>query len=564
MNGARQCTAVAALVASLAVGMSRPSAQTSPSLTFTDVTKQAGIGFTHENGAFGQKYLPETMGSGVVAFDYNTDGYQDLYFVNGRHWPGRPDSGALPAFYKNNGNGTFTDVTKEAGLAVSMYGMGGAAADFDNDGQIDLFVTALEGNRLFRNTGGGSFEDVTAKAGVGRSDFSTGAAWVDYDNDGFVDLFVINYVQWSLEGDLRCSLDGKTKSYCTPEAYKGVSPRLYRNNGNGTFEDVTERAGLHDPESKALGIALIDADQDGWIDLFVANDTQPNRLYRNSGRGTFTDEGVPAGVAFSEVGTARAGMGTDAADWAGTGRPGLLIGNFSHEMLALYRNEGDGLFIDEAPGSSLGRDALLTLTFAAFFVDADNDGRLDIFTANGHVADDIQRVQPKLTHAQPAHLFLSRGGTRFEDIAPSVPALARPVVGRGAVHLDFDNDGDQDLVITANGGPARLLRNDGGSRNAALRVRLVGTTSNRAGIGTTVVATLQDGTQRMGMVKTGSSYLSQSELPLTFGLGRASGVRALEVRWPSGAVERIGAQTAGQTIVIEEGRGVVKTMPFAR
>jgi len=543
--------------------LAHPLAQ-APAVTFTDVTREAGIRFTHENGAFGQKYLPETMGAGVVVFDYNTDGYQDLFFVNSRHWPGRPDSRALPAFYKNNGNGTFADLTRQVGLAVSMYGMGGAAADFDNDGQVDLFVTALEGNRLFRNTGRGTFEDVTAKAGVGRSQFSTGAAWVDYDKDGLLDLFVVNYVQWTLEGDLRCSLDGKTKSYCTPEAYKGVTPWLYRNRGGGTFEDVTERAGLHDPESKALGIALIDADQDGWIDLFVANDTQPNRLYRNSGRGTFTDEAVPAGVAFSEVGTPRAGMGTDAADWAGTGRPGLLIGNFSNEMIALYRNEGDLLFVDEAPMSAIGRQSLLTLTFATFFLDVDNDGRLDIFAANGHVADDIARAQPKITHAQPAHLFHARGNGRFDDIAPSIPALAAPVVARGAAHLDVDNDGDQDLVVTENGGPARLLRNDGGSRHKALRVRLAGTRSNRSAIGATVIAAVAGGQRRVGMVKTGSSYLSQSELPLTFGLGQASKVEGLEVRWPSGHVERLGPQAAGQTIVIEEGRGVVKTMPFAR
>lgn len=558
----RIAAALAALLAG--VSLARPAAQAPAPLTFTDVTARTGIRFTHESGAFGQKYLPETMGAGVVVFDYNTDGYQDLFFINSKSWPGRPDSRALPAFYKNNGNGTFSDLTREVGLAVPMYGMGGAAGDFDNDGQVDLFITAIEGNRLFRNTGRGTFDDVTAKAGVGRSTFSTGAAWVDYDKDGRLDLFVINYVQWTLEGDLRCSLDGKTKSYCTPEAYKGASPWLYRNRGDGTFEDVTERAGLTDPDSKALGIALIDFDQDGWVDLFVANDTQPNRLYRNTGKGTFTDEAVPVGVAYSEVGTPRAGMGTDAADWKGTGRPGLLVGNFSNEMIALYSNEGESLFIDEAPASTLGRASLLTLTFAAFFVDVDNDGRLDIFAANGHVADDIGRAQPKITHAQPAHLFRSLGGTRFEDLAPGIPALAQPVVARGAAHLDFDNDGDQDLVVTTNAGPARLLRNDGGNRQRALRVRLAGTRANRSAIGATVVATLADGTKRSGMVKSGSSYLSQSELPITFGLGGASKVEGLEVRWPSGLVERLGAQTAGQTIVIEEGRGVVKTMPFGR
>ncbi len=554
------------MAAAVSMGMmAHPFAQGgSQRVTFTDVTERAGIRFTHTNGAFGEKYLPETMGSGVVAFDYNTDGYQDLFFVNSRHWPGRPDSKALPAFYKNNGNGTFTDITTQVGLDVSMYGMGAAAGDFDNDGQIDLFVTAIEGNRLFRNTGTGTFVDVTARAGVGESTFSTGAAWVDYDHDGRLDLFVVNYVQWTLETDRRCSLDGKNKSYCTPEAYKGAAPRLYRNKGDGTFENVTRAAGLDDSDNKALGIALIDYDQDGRIDLFVANDTQPNRLFRNSGSGTFIDEGIPAGVAFNEVGVARAGMGTDAADWNGSGRPGLLIGNFSNEMIALYANEGNGLFVDEALTSTIGRDSLLTLTFACFFVDVDNDGRLDIFAANGHVADDIARAQPRVTHAQPAHLFRALGRNRFEDLAPAIPALARPVVARGAAYLDMDNDGDLDLVVTTNGGPARLLRNDGGNKGHALRVRLAGIASNRSGIGATVTATLSGGVRRSAMVKSGSSYLSQSELPVTFGLAQASRVEGLEVRWPSGRVETIGATEAGQTVVIEEGRGIVKRMAFQR
>lgn len=559
---------VLSVVASLAtlVVMARPAAQgqgASSGLTFTDVTTRAGIRFTHTSGAFGQKYLPETMGAGVVVFDYNTDGYQDVFFVNGRQWPGRPGAATRPAFYKNNGNGTFTDITKEVGLDVSMYGMGGAAGDFDNDGQVDLFVTALEGNRLFRNTGTGTFEDVTTKAGVGRSDFATSAAWVDFDKDGRLDLFVVNYVAWTLEGDIRCSLDGRTKSYCTPEAYKGVSPRLYRNRGNGVFDDVTQAAGLLDTGNKALGVALIDFDQDGWVDLFVANDTQPNRLYRNRGDGTFEDDAVPAGVAFNEVGVPRAGMGVDAGDWTGSGRPGLVIGNFSNEMIALYANEGNALFVDEAPTSAVGRNSLPTLTFACFFVDVDSDGRLDIFAANGHVADDIARAQPRVTHAQPAHLFRSLGGTRFEDLAPRIPALATPVVARGAAYLDLDNDGDLDLLVTTNNGPARLLRNDGGNRAQALRVRLAGVRSNRSGIGAVVTATV-GGARRTAMVKSGSSYLSQSELPITFGLGQASKVEGLEVRWPSGLVETLGPVDAGQTVVIEEGRGIVKRMAFAR
>jgi enediyne biosynthesis protein E4 len=531
-------------------------------LAFTDTTAASGVTFRHTSGAFGMKYLPETMGSGVVVLDVDGDGAQDLFFVNGKAWPGRPPVRSLPALYRNAGGGRFVDITRAAGLAVQTYGMGAAAADYDNDGHVDLFVTALGGNRLYRNTGRGSFVDVTQQAGVGRSGFSTSAAWLDYDKDGRLDLFVTNYVQWQVEKDLHCTLDGKTKSYCTPESYKGDTPFLFRNLGNGTFEDVTRKAGVHDPASKGLGIGLIDFNGDGWLDIFVANDTQPNRLYRNTGKGTFVDEGVTAGVAFNEAGVARAGMGVDAADFDGSGRPGLLIGNFSNEMLSLYRNEGNGLFIDDAPTSSLGRESLLTLTFACFFFDADNDGRLDIFAANGHVADDINRVQPKVTHAQPAHLFRNLGKVRFEDVARGIPALAQPVVARGAAHLDIDNDGDQDLVITANNGAARVLRNDStGSR--ALRLSLVGTKSNRSAVGAVVRVTAA-GTTQAAMVKTGSSYLSQSELPLTFGLGQASKVEQVEVRWPSGQVDRLGPQDAGQTLVVTEGAGVTRRVPFVR
>jgi hypothetical protein len=553
--------AAASLVSS--VGAQAPKASTpGAAIAFTDVTAQAGITFRHNSGAFGKKYLPETMGAGVVVLDVDNDERQDLFFVNGRPWPGRPAARSLPALYRNVGGGRFTDVTRTAGLAFETYGMGAAAADYDNDGFIDLFVTGLGGNRLFRNTGKGAFQDVTQRAGVGRAGFSASAAWLDYDKDGRLDLIVTNYVQWQLEKDIHCTLDGKTKSYCTPESYKGETPFLFHNLGNGTFEDATKKAGLDDPKSKGLGVGLLDYNDDGWLDVFVANDTQPNRLYRNTGKGTFVDEAVAAGVAFNDAGVARAGMGVDAADFDGSGRPGLLIGNFSNEMLSLYRNEGNGLFIDDAPSSSLGRESLLSLTFACFFFDADNDGLLDIFAANGHVADDISRVQPKVTYAQPAHLYRNSGRARYSNVASTSPALSKPVVARGAAHVDIDNDGDQDLVVTVNNGPARLLRNDGrGGR--ALRLSLVGVKSNRSAIGAKVRVT-SAGTTRMAMVKTGSSYLSQSELPLTFGLGTASKVEQVEIRWPSGQVDRLGPQDAGQTLVVIEGKGVTKRIPFGR
>jgi enediyne biosynthesis protein E4 len=532
--------------------------------TFTDVTQKAGIHFRHDSGAFGKKYLPETMGAGGAFFDADGDGAQDLLFVNSTSWPGRPAKKSLPALYRNNRDGTFTDVTASSNLGVQTYGMGVAAGDFDNDGKTDVYITSLGRNRLFRNLGGLRFADVTDAAGVGNEGFSTSAVWFDYDRDGRLDLFVAHYVDWALEKDLYCTLDGKTKSYCTPESYKGQSPALFRNLGNGRFEDTTKKAGVFDPAAKALGIALLDHNGDGWLDLFVANDTQPNRLYENKQNGTFTDIGVAAGVAFNEAGVARAGMGVDAADYDGSGRPSLIIGNFSNEMMALYQNEGKGLFIDEAPTSTIGKTSLLTLTFACFFFDYDLDGRLDVFAANGHVADDINRVQPRVTYAQAPHLFHNLGNRRFEVVtASSGAALLQPVVARGAAYGDYDGDGDPDLFVTSNNGPARLLRNDGGERSSRLRARFVGTKSNRDAIGTLARVTTASATSPWQMVKTGSSYLSQSELPLTFGLGAADKVTKIEVKWPDGRSETLPGAEANVALTIEEGKGIVAKTPLA-
>jgi len=536
------------------------------SITFRDITQQAGIHFVHNNGAFGKKYLPETMGPGVAFIDYDNDGWQDIYIVNGTDWPGHPSKHSTPKLYHNNHDGTFTDVTRKAGLDVEMFGMGVAVGDYDNDGYDDLFVTAMGQSHLFHNNGNGTFTDVTQKAGLmGPKEFSTSAAWVDYDRDGKLDLVVGNYVQWSIESDLYCTLDGKGKSYCTPESYKGTAVRLWHNRGDGTFEDATKKAGLGEPTSKTLGIAVLDYDNDGWPDLLFSNDTQPNKLYRNNGNGTFTEKAVVAGVAFSEDGVARAGMGVDAADYDRSGAPSLLITNFSNQMLSLYHNEGKGLFVDEAPRSEIGRASLLTLGFGCFFFDYDLDGWPDILIANGHIDADIQRVQPNVKYAMPPHVFRNVGRGNFQEVTRSLGAeFDAPRVGRGAAYGDINNDGRLDLLLSTNGGRAYLFENDATGEAAlqkSLRIKLVGTKSNRDGIGTVAKVTTSGETQSQ-MMRSGSSYLSASELMLTFGLARHEKVDVIEVRWPSGQVDTLSNIPTGQTIAVTEGKGITASRKY--
>jgi hypothetical protein len=534
-------------------------------IQFADGTAYSGIAFRHNSGAFGKKYLPETMGSGLALFDYDNDGWLDVFFANETEWPGGRGPATSSVLYRNDRDGTFTDVTKTSGLAAPMFAIGAAAADYDNDGWKDLYVTAIGGNHLFRNLGNGSFADVTARTGTkGMGTFGTSTMFFDYDRDGHLDIVVANYVTWTVDKDLFCTLDGKTKSYCTPESYQGESPILFRNRGDGTFEDATRKAGLWDPTSKALGVALLDHDEDGWPDFVLANDTQPNKLYRNDGDGTFTDVGMSAGIAFGETGVARAGMGVDAADYSGVGRASLLIANFSNEMIGLYHSEGNGLYVDEAPASTVGRASMLTLAFGILFFDYDLDGRVDIFAGNGHVADDISAVQPSVTHAQPPHVFRNAGDRRFEPVGSRLgPALQKAIVARGVATGDIDNDGDLDVLVSTNDGPAVVYRNDGGNRNRFVRVKTTGTKSNRDGIGAKVTVTLPDGSRQWRLVHTGSSYCSQSDTALTFGLGAAQRVESIEVAWPSGHVDRTGPVVANQVAFIEEGRGLrsAKVLP---
>jgi hypothetical protein len=538
------------------------------SVTFRDITRQSGIHFVHNNGAFGKKYLPETMGPGVAFIDYDNDGWPDIFLANGMDWPGHIQKHSTPKLYHNNHDGTFTDVTHKAGLDVEMFGLGVAVGDYDNDGFDDLFVTAYGQNHLFHNNGNGTFTDVTQKSGLlGPHEFSTSAAWVDYDKDGHLDLVVGNYVQWTPETDLFCTLDGKSKSYCTPESYKGTSVRLWHNRGNNTFEDVTQKAGLGDPTSKTLGVAVLDYDNDGWPDLLLSNDTQPNKLYRNNGNGTFTEKAVVAGVAFSEDGIARAGMGVDAADYDHSGLPSLLITNFANQMLSLYHNEGKGLFVDEAPRSEIGRNSLLTLGFGCFFFDYDLDGWPDVLVANGHIDEDIQRVQANVKYAMPPHLFRNMGKGKFEEVTNSLgPAFAAPRVGRGAAYADINNDGRLDLLLSTNAGPVYLFQNEAqgaAASNHSLRIKLTGAKSNRDGIGTSVKLT-SGGETQTEMLRSGSSYLSASELVLTFGLAQHDKADSIELRWPSGQVDKLSNVTASQTITVTEGKGITASRAYGK
>jgi len=529
---------------------------TPPGFRLVDVTSSSGLQFQHNSGAFGGKFLPETMGSGCAFFDYDRDGWQDILLVNGMDWPGHKQHRSTLRLYHNNGNGTFTDVTARAGLDVEMYGMGVAVGDYDNDGFSDILITCVGQNRLFHNTGKGTFVDVTAASGLGkRQAFSTSALWFDYDRDGLLDLFVCNYVKWSPEHDVFCSLDGRHKSYCTPEAYRGETCWLFHNRGNGTFEDVTASSGIFDSSSKSLGVAMLDDEQDGWPDVLVANDTQPNKLYRNQHNGTFKDAAVEVGLAFSTEGKARAGMGVDIADFMNSGRSGVAITNFDNEMTGLYEFSGK-TYEDIAAQAGVGMASKNSLGFGCVFLDANLDGWLDLAVANGHIDETVCNIRGNVGYAQPPLLFLNDGHGRFRDVAGELGGgFEQPKVGRGLAYGDFDRDGDLDLILTTNNGAAHLYRNDQLAGNRSIRFRLVGTKSNRDAIGATVHI-VSGGLSQTRMVKSGSSYLSQSELPITFGLEKRDRVERVVVTWPSGRIEEFTNLAAGRCYECTEGKGI--------
>ena len=476
--------------------------------------------------------------------------------------------------YRNNRNGTFSDVTRSAGLDVEMYGMGVAVGDYDNDGYPDILITCVGQNRLFKNTGKGTFIDVTKSSGLGsRQAMSTSALWFDFDRDGLLDLFVCNYVKWSPEHDVFCSLDGKHKSYCTPEAYRGETCWLFRNRGNGTFEDVTATSGIFDSSSKSLGVAMLDYDRDGWPDLLVTNDTQPNKLYRNQRNGTFKDAAVEAGIAFSAEGRARAGMGVDVADFDNSGYAGVAITNFDNEMTGLYRLSDGGNYVDVAMQSGVGLASKDKLGFGCVFLDADLDGALDLAVVNGHIDDTVRNVSG-VGYAQPPQLFLNRGKGTFVDVAAAIGGgFSQPKVGRGLAYGDFDRDGDLDLLVTTNKGPAYLYRNDQTAGNRSIRIHLVGTKSNRDAIGAAVKifygssngtsnGSSNAASSQSRLVKGGSSYLSQSELPVTFGLGKRDKIDRLVIEWPSGRTEEYKNLAAGRAYECVEAKGITAQPGF--
>ncbi len=557
--------AVAAALAVLAVSQAPPAP-----LTFINVAPKAGVSFTHVNGASSARHLPEIMSAGGLFFDYDNDGWTDIFLV---------DSGSLvdPAvnararhrLFHNRGNGTFEDVTARAGIRHTQYGMGACAADYDNDGFIDLYVTGVGPNALYHNNAGASFADVTQKAGVGSRSFGASCAFADVDRDGFVDLFVVNYVDARLDNNVFCG-DAATqlRVYCHPLNFAPLASVLYHNNGDGTFTDISQKAGIASHKGNGLGVVVGDYDDDGWPDIFVANDTTPNFLYHNEGRGVFREVALASGVAVASDGRPRAGMGTDFGDYDGDGRLDLFVTNHELETHTLYRNLGRGLFAETTTESGIGVETLPYVGFGTQFFDADNDGDLDLAVVNGHVMNNSGHFRPGSKEAQRKLLFRNDGppgpgqSPAFKEIGRTAgPGFAVEAVGRTLATGDIDNDGALDLLITNNGGPAELLRNSGSGNNAVL-LTLIGTKSNRSAIGARVTIAA-GGLTQVREVKAGSSYLGQSELRVHAGVGRATRIDRIEVRWPAGTTETVRNVGVNERVTITEGRGVTAHTPFA-
>lgn len=529
-----------------------------PFVPFKDITEESGIRFVHANGAAGDKLLPETMGSGVAFSDFDNDGDQDLLFVNSTSWPGSaPEGAAMPtmALYQNDGTGSFRDVTSGSGLDVSFYGMGVAVGDYNNDSLEDVFISAVGVNRLFRNTGDGKFTEVTAHAGVAGSstEWSTSSAWIDYDNDGDLDLFVCNYVRWSKEIDFEVgyTVVGVGRAYGPPMNFEGSFPYLYRNDGAGTFTDVSKESGIQitnpatgTPMAKSLAIAPLDMDHDGWMDLVVANDTVQNFVFLNQKDGTFEEIGALSGIAFDSYGKTRGAMGIDSGQIHNDQSLGIAIGNFANEMTALYVAQERPLeFTDETIAQGIGPASRILLKFGVFFFDYDLDGMLDLLTANGHLEEELTKVQKSQRYRQPAQLFWNvgaEGGGGFLPVPEekSGPDLVKPIVGRGSAFADIDADGDIDVVLTQVAGSPVLLRNDQTLNHHWLRLKLTGKQNNRSAIGAQIKVRIGDRSLSRQIMPT-RSYLSQSELPITFGLGESEQIDEIKIIWPGGTEQQI-------------------------
>ncbi len=529
-------------------------------IQFHDITKQAGINWDFNNGATGHHYFIETTGGGVALFDYNNDGLLDILVVQGGPIPGNPNTQPFPkmnALYRNNGDGTYTDVTKGSGLdSYTGYGMGVSIADYDNDGWPDVYITAYGGNHLFKNNRNGTFTEVTHVAGVADTEgkifpWPLSSAWGDFDNDGHLDLFICHYASWSIPLDKPCLLEGEL-SYCRPQVYQPSVSRLYHNNGDGTFTDITEKAGINAVPGKAMGAVWMDYDDDGWMDLFVTNDTMPNTLWHNNRNGTFTNMAMQAGVAVGPDGTPMSGMGIAPGDFFHNGEDSLLVVNFSGETKSVFKNIGHGIFEEDSYQSDMASSNLQFLGFGLESIDYDLDGNLDVVVGNGHVLDHIEILGEGSTYAQSQQLFHNNGRGKFFDDVHSLGDLAKPRVTRGLAVGDIDNDGDQDIVMVAQNGPLQVFRNDGGNRNNWLTIRLEGVHSNRDAIGAKVTIFTSHG-QQTARIHGGSSYISHSDLRITFGLSSVTRIDAIEIRWPLGLTQKFGSLKSNHFYYVKEG-----------